>query len=52
MAELAMTVWMYYETDGDSGYYRIRLFSTQEKAEDWRRKRNDAYGRVSVYTVY
>jgi hypothetical protein len=46
-----MTIWMYFETDGDAGYYGIRLFSTKEKAEAYRRKKHDAYGGVEEITV-
>lgn len=41
-----MKVWMYFHTDGDSGYYAIQLFSTKAKAEAWKRKDNDAYGGI------
>jgi hypothetical protein len=33
-----MTVWAYYETDGDAGWYSIELFRTKESAERHRRK--------------
>lgn len=33
-----MVVWMYYETDGDAGYYRIALFSTKEKAAVYQKR--------------
>lgn len=46
-----MTVWVYYETDGDSGWYRVALFSTVEKAEAHKKKRDSAYGRITVMTV-
>lgn len=42
---------MYYETDGDSGYYAIRLFSTKWKAEKYRDKLDDAYGRVKSIEI-
>ena len=44
-------VWVYYETDGDSGWYRVKVFSTMEKAEAYKRKRDSAYGHVSVMTM-
>ncbi len=40
-------IYVYYETDGDSGAYGIKLFSTKEKAEEYKKKKNDAYGRIS-----
>lgn len=44
-------VWMYYETDGDSGYYRIKLFSTEKKAEAYKKKINSAYGAVTSVMI-
>lgn len=41
-----MKVWMYYETDGDAGYYAIKLFFTKTAAEKYKREKNDAYGHV------
>ena len=46
-----MTVWMYYETDGDSGYYSIQLFSTEAKAEAYRKRKQSAYGGVEQIVV-
>ena len=46
-----MTIWMYYATDGDSGYYGIRLFKTKAAAEAYKRERNDAYGLVKEMKV-
>ena len=46
-----MTIWMYYVTDGDSGYYGIRLFKTKAAAEAYKRQRNDAYGLVKEMKV-
>jgi hypothetical protein len=46
-----MTVWAYYETDGDAGWYSIELFRTKESAERHRRKVDSAYGRISPLEV-
>jgi len=46
-----MTVWMAYETDGDSGYYRIALFSTLEKAEEYLKALTPGYGQIKVMVV-
>lgn len=48
----AATVWMYYSTDGDSGYYNIRLFRTQESALAYKISLNDAYGNISSFKVW
>ncbi len=37
---------MYYETDGDSGYYAIELFATEAGAVNWKRQQKSAYGRI------
>jgi hypothetical protein len=47
-----MTVWMYYLTDGDSGYYRIKLFKTKEAAKNFLNgKGKDAYARITEIEV-
>jgi len=46
-----MKVWMYYETDGDSGFYSIKLFSTEKKAREYAKKKNDSYGNIGELTV-
>ena len=46
-----MTLWMYYETDGDSGYYAIKLFRTQSEAEKWKARQKSAYGRTKQAIV-
>jgi hypothetical protein len=48
-----MTVWMFYRTDGDSGYYAIKLFYTKAQAEAWLhlRENNDGYGNISEIEV-
>ena len=45
------TIWMYFETDGDSGYYHIKLFSTKEKAEVYKLEEDNAYGRIGEVTI-
>lgn len=42
---------MYYHTDGDSGYYAIKLFSSLEKALAWKKKDNSAYGGIDEIEV-
>lgn len=49
--EVALQVWMYSETDGDAGEYAIRLFSTKEKAEAWKKKQHSAYGHIQQAVV-
>jgi|GraSoiStandDraft_4_1057263.scaffolds.fasta_scaffold00110_55 hypothetical protein len=46
-----MTVWMYFHTDGDSGYYAIKLFTTRAKAEAWSKANPDAYARITEIKV-
>lgn len=46
-----MIVWMYYETDGDAGYYRITLFSTNAKAIAYQKLLNNAYGHIDPINV-
>jgi tRNA(Ile2) C34 agmatinyltransferase TiaS len=45
------SVFMYYETDGDAGYYDIALFSTRALAEAYQIQKNDAYGKVDEIKV-
>jgi len=48
-------VWMYLETDGDSGYYAVRLFTTKAKAEAYKASRTDserAYAQIKEVTLY
>ncbi len=37
-------MWIYCETDGDAGYYNVRLFSSKELAEAYKTKKSDPYG--------
>ncbi len=48
-----MTLWMFFRTDGDSGYYAIKLFRSKEKAQEWLRKKenNDGYGNITEIEV-
>jgi len=49
----AMNIWMYYETDGDSGYYGVRLFATEATAQRYREKqRGNAYGNIKSMEVW
>lgn len=47
-----MTVWEYYETDGDSGNYGSMLFTTEAAAKAYKLAKNDAYGQISKVTVH
>ena len=40
------TVWLYYETDGDSGYYHLQVFASEQKARAYQKSKNSAYGNV------
>ena len=46
-----MKVWMYYETDGDSGYYNIELFITRAMANMHKKMKHSAYGKVEEIEV-
>lgn len=46
-----MKVWMFYRTDGDSGYYAIKLFTTKQKAEAYLASRQDGYSRIEEMVV-
>ena len=39
-------MWMYYETDGDSGFYGIELFSTELYANKYKEHKHDPYGAI------
>ena len=44
-------MWIYYETDGDAGWYSVRLFKHEAKAREYKEKLHDAYGHVEEITV-
>jgi hypothetical protein len=46
-----MTIWVYYETDGDAGWYAVNLFQTKQSAENWKKRENSAYGNVEPMKV-
>jgi hypothetical protein len=46
-----MTIWMYYETDGDSGYFNIKLFTNQNAAMRWKALKYSGYGKVESIEV-
>lgn len=46
-----MTLWIYYETDGDSGWYRVKLFHTKISADNYRKFADSAYGKVEQIDV-
>ncbi len=41
-----MKLWIYYETDGNSGWHWVKLFSSKEKAETYKKQKSDDYGHV------
>lgn len=44
-------MWIYYETDGDSGWYSVKLFSSQQFAMQYKNDKGDAYGCVEEIPV-
>ncbi len=40
-------MWMYYETDGDSGYYNIKIFRHEESAKEFHEATKNAYGNLT-----
>ena len=46
-----MKVYICYHTDGDSGWYRIRIFSAKEEAEALKKRDGSAYFGISEYEV-
>lgn len=44
-------MWIYYETDGDAGWYNVRLFSTEHLANQYRLHRQSAYAHVAEIEV-
>lgn len=42
---------MYGETDGDTGFYAIELFSTSEKAEEYKKFKDNPYGDITEIVV-
>lgn len=44
-------MFMYYETDGDSGFYNIELFSSRLEAEKYHKKTASNYGNVCEIEV-
>jgi hypothetical protein len=49
--KINLKVWMYYQSDGDSGYYNIKLFYTKEQAEAYKSKTRNAYGQIIATEV-
>jgi ssDNA-binding Zn-finger/Zn-ribbon topoisomerase 1 len=49
---MSQKVYMYYETDGDAGYYAIKLFNSHEVAEAYKRQKNNAYGDISEMIIH
>jgi tRNA(Ile2) C34 agmatinyltransferase TiaS len=46
-----MKIWMYYTTDGDSGYYNIKLFSVESLAIYHKEVEGNSYGRIEEVEV-
>jgi hypothetical protein len=46
-----MTIYAYYETDGDAGWYAVTLFSTKKKAEVYKKAMDSAYGNIDELIV-
>lgn len=44
-------MWVYYETDGDSGWYAVKLFSTQTFALQYKTEKDNAYGNITEVQV-
>lgn len=47
-----MIIWMLYDTDGDGGYYNIRLFHTQAAAEAYRKAKGTSYSSIKKIEVH
>ncbi len=43
--------WMYATTDGDSGYYGIMLFDSEQKARLYAKRHGSAYGCVERMVI-
>jgi hypothetical protein len=46
-----MDLWIYYETDGDSGWYGVKLFASKAIAEAYQIQKNTAYGHLDTINV-
>lgn len=44
-------MFVYYESDGDSGWYNVRLFSTKENAEEYKQRIHSSYGGIHELEV-
>ena len=45
-------LWIAYSTDGDSGWYKVRIFTTREEAEKYKKEKlQEGYGRVDEIEV-
>lgn len=44
-------LWVYYRTDGDSGWYNVCLFTSEDKAWAYHRDQHSAYGQVEKIIV-
>jgi hypothetical protein len=45
------TVWVYYETDGDAGWYGVKLFPNKIDAERYKKLEDSAYGKIEEMRV-
>lgn len=46
------TLWMYYETDGDAGYYGVTLFDNEEAAKAYKKAKHSGYGNVDAIEAH
>lgn len=46
-----LVVWMFYRTDGDSGYYGIKLFQTEAAARAYLAANHDGYSNIEEVEV-
>lgn len=45
------SMFVYYETDGDSGWYSVKLFTSRLEAEKYHKRKGDAYGHTAEIAV-
>jgi len=46
-----MDLWIYYETDGDAGWYGVKLFRSKAIAEAYLVQKSSAYGHLDIINV-
>ena len=47
-----MMIWMYFRTDGDCGYYAIRLFYKKKDAIAYMKSERSAYGNIEEIEIH